>query len=79
MTKPRLADVTRHQSQYAIVRGGGFAALKGWTNAKARAGSWLKVRVRTGLLDRFLIDLELVMTVRSLEVWVDDRRVKIAA
>ena len=79
VTKRTLAEVTRYQSQYAIVRGRGFPALKGWTNARARAGTWFKVRVRTGLLDRFLLDLELVMTARSLEVWVDDRRVKIAA
>lgn len=74
-----LADVTRHQAQYAIQRGRGFPALKGWTNRKARRGSWFKVRVRTGLLDRFLCDLELVMTARTLEIWVDDRQVRVAA
>jgi hypothetical protein len=46
---------------------------------KARSAAWFKVRVRTGLLDRFLLDLELVMTARTLEVWVDDRQVRITA
>ncbi len=74
-----LAKVTRSQSQYAIQRGCGFRGLKGLTDVKARSGAWFKVRVRTGLLDRFLLDLELVMTARTLEVWVDDRQVRIAA
>jgi len=78
-TKEALAEVTRHQAQYAIARGRGFPALKGWTNAKARSGTWFKVRIRTGLLDRFLLDLELVMTARSLEIWVGDCKVRIAA
>jgi hypothetical protein len=67
---PLLAKVTRWQSQYAIQRACGFPGLKGWTDVRARSGRWFKVRVRTGLLDRFLLDLELVMTAQTLEVWV---------
>lgn len=74
-----LAKVTRWQSQYAIQRGCGFKGLKGWTDRKARSGNWFKLRIRTGLLDRFLLDLELVLTARTLEIWVDDRQVRVAA
>lgn len=79
VTDHRLAKVTRWQSQYAIQRGCGFRGLKGWTDVKARSGGWFKLRIRTGLLDRFLLDLELVMTARSLEIWVNDRKVRLAA
>lgn len=79
VTDQTLADVTRHQVQYAIQRGRGFAALKGWTIRKARSGTWFKVRVRTALLAGFLLDLELVVTARTLEIWVDDRKVRLAA
>ncbi|HEV2568240.1 hypothetical protein [Sphingomonas sp.] len=79
VTNRMLAKVTRWQSQYAIQRGCGFGGLKGWTDRRAHTGAWFKVRIRTGLLDRFLLDLELVMTARTLEIWVDDRQVRVAA
>ena len=79
VTDSALAKVTRWQSQYAIQRGCGFRGLKGWTDLAARSGHWFEVRIRTGLLDRFLLDLELVLTARTLEIWVDDRRVRLAA
>lgn len=79
VTNRTLAKVTRWQSQYAIQRGCGFPGLKGWTDLKAISGDWFKVRIRTGLLDRFLLDLELVLTARTLEIWVDERRVRLAA
>jgi hypothetical protein len=79
VTDRALAKVSRWQSQYAIQRGCSFKGLKGWTDLKARWGAWSKVRIRTGLLDRFLLDLELVMTARTLEIWVDDRKVRLTA
>lgn len=79
VTDVALAEVARHQAQFAIQRACSFRGLKGWTNRKAHAGSWFKLRVRTGLLGRFLEDLELVMRARTLEIWVDDRQVRIAA
>ena len=79
VTDRMLAEVTRWQSQYAIQRGCSFKGLKGWNKVKARSGTWFKLRIRTGLLDRFLLDLELVMTARTLEVWVGTRKVRLAA
>lgn len=79
VTKRQMAKVIRWQSQYAIQRGCGFRGLKGWTDRKASSGAWFKVRIRTGLLDRFLLDLELVLTANALETWVDDRQVRVAA
>jgi hypothetical protein len=74
---PLLAEVTRWQAQYAVQRGCGFRGLKGWTNRLARRCGWFRCKVRTGLLARFLLDLELVVTAGTLDVEVDGRPVNI--
>lgn len=79
VTDRLLADLTRWQAQYAIQRGCGFRGLKGWTNELARRGGWSKVVVRTELLARFLLDLELAVKADTLEIEVDGRPVRIAA
>lgn len=79
VTDRLLADLTRWQAQYAIQRGCGFRGLKGWTNELARRGKWFKVVVRTELLARFLLDLELAVKADTLEIEVDGRQVSLAA
>jgi len=76
VTKRMRADVTRWQAQYAIQRGCGFRGLKGFTDQLARAGEWFKCRIRHDLLERFLRDLELAVSARAIELWVDDQRLK---
>lgn len=74
-----LAELTRWQAQYAIQRGCGFRGLKGWTNECARRRRWFKCVVRTELLARFLLDLELAVKADTLNIEVDDRPIYIAA